>query len=135
MYISLSVKPGTETLYEEWPHGMVAAAAEFPGHQGVNILRPSGKTDGQYVLIYRYDNWVNCQNWEQSQPRARWVEKLGDIVEGEAQLRRVTGLEFWFDLPQIPVVAKVPQYKIAIVLIDVVFVLVYLTCPFCEGHL
>lgn len=123
--LSRRIKPGQEAAYEDWLHGIVAAASEFPGHQSVNILRPSGATDGQYVLIYRYDSWANCQNWEQSQTRASWVAKLGDIVEGEAQLHRVTGLEFWFDLPQIPVAAKAPQHKMAIVLIAVVFALVY----------
>jgi len=123
--ISRRVRPGQEAAYETWVHGIIDAASGFPGHQGVNVLRPSGQTDGQYVLIYRYDTWANCENWEQSQTRAAWVAKLSDIVEGEAQTRRVTGLEFWFDLPQVPVSAKAPQYKMAIVLIGVVFALVY----------
>lgn len=123
--ISRRIKPGHEEDYEAWVHGIIEAASGFPGHQGVNILRPSGQTDGQYVLIYRYDNWANCENWERSKTRAAWVEKLGDMVEGESQMRRVTGLEFWFDLPKVPAGKPPSQHKMALTLIAVVFVLVY----------
>ncbi|MGB0671750.1 MAG: hypothetical protein ACPGNT_09660 [Rhodospirillales bacterium] len=52
------------------------------------------------------------------------LEDLG-IVEGEAKLHRVTGLEFWFDLPEVPVASKPSPHKMALVLIVVVFALVY----------
>jgi antibiotic biosynthesis monooxygenase (ABM) superfamily enzyme len=123
--ISRKVVPGRETDYENWLHGVIAAASDFPGHLGVSILRPSGRTDGRYVLIYRFDSWEHCQRWETSDTRASWVEKLGGLVVGEADSKRVTGLEAWFDLPEIPVQQHAPRWKMAIVLIAVVFVLVY----------
>lgn len=123
--ISRRVKPGREAEYETWIHEVIEAASDFPGHQGANILRPSGKTDGRYVLIYRFDTWAHCENWENSDTRASYVDQLTDMVEGEAQMDRVTGLEFWFDLPQVPAASKAPQWKMALVLIVVVFCLVY----------
>ncbi len=123
--ISRRIKPGREADYEAWVHGISEAAADFPGHQGVNILRPSGRTDGRYVLIYRYDSWAHCEQWERSETRAAWIDKLGDMVEGEAQMRRVTGLEAWFDLPEVPATAHAPRWKMALVLIVVVFALVF----------
>ncbi|MGB0659108.1 MAG: antibiotic biosynthesis monooxygenase [Mangrovicoccus sp.] len=125
--ISRRVKAGREAEYETWLHGIVEAAADFPGHMGVNILRPSGQTDGRYVLIYRFDTWHHCEAWERSDTRAEWVAKLGDLVEGDSELRRVTGLEAWFDLPEIPLPAQkhAPQWKMALVLVVVVFVVVY----------
>jgi antibiotic biosynthesis monooxygenase (ABM) superfamily enzyme len=124
--ISRRIKPGREADYEAWVHGIIAAASPFPGHQGVNILRPSKQTDGQYVLIYRYDTWAHCDNWEQSDIRAEWIARLDDMVEGEAQTKRVTGLEFWFDMPEIPAAKTPSKHKMALTLIVVVFVLVYL---------
>ena len=123
--VSRRIKPGREADYEAWVHGVVAEASKFPGHQGVNVLRPSDKTKGNYVLIYRYDNWENCENWENSPERAKWTARLDEMVEGEAQFKRVTGLEFWFDLPQVPVGAAPSQHKMALTLIVVVFCLVY----------
>ncbi|GAB4362585.1 MAG: antibiotic biosynthesis monooxygenase [Oricola sp.] len=123
--ISRRVKPGREAEYEEWLHGIIAEASGFPGHQGVNILRPSPQTGGRYVLIYRFDDWAHCQDWENSDVRAEWIERLDGLVEGETHTKRVTGLEFWFDLPEVPAAAHAPRYKMAVVLVIVVFALVF----------
>ena len=123
--MSRRVKPSFEAEYEAWISSVIKAASRFEGHQGANILRPSQRTDGCYVLIYRFDNWAHCNAWEKSDIRADHVAKLEGIVEGEATTTRVTGLEFWFELPEVPVTAKAPQWKMALVLIAVVFVLVY----------
>ncbi|MGH1355793.1 MAG: antibiotic biosynthesis monooxygenase [Thalassovita sp.] len=123
--ISRRVTPGREAEYETWLHGIIEAASDFPGHMGVNILRPSGATDGRYVLIYRFDSWAHCEAWEQSDTRQHWVWQLQGIVEGEAETRRVTGLEAWFDLPEVPAAKHAPQWKMAITLIVVVFVIVF----------
>ena len=123
--ISRKVAPGREADYETWLHGIIEAASDFPGHMGVNVLRPSGRTDGRYVLIYRFDSWEHCDRWEKSETRARWAAKLAGLVEGQDEFRRVTGLEAWFELPEIPVQKTAPQWKMALVLIAVVFVVVY----------
>lgn len=123
--ISRRVKPGAEAQYETWLHGIIEAASDFPGHMGVNILRPSGKTDGRYVLIYRFDSWAHCEAWERSDTRKHWTDQLAAIVEGQAETRRVTGLEAWFDLPEVPAAKHAPQWKMAITLVVVVFFIVY----------
>jgi len=123
--ISRRVLPGREAEYEDWVRRIIAAASDFTGHLGVNVLRPSGKTDGRYVLIYRFDSWEHCQIWEKSETRANFVAELDGIVAGEAETRKVTGLEAWFDLPEVPAQKHAPQWKMAIVLVVVVFVVVY----------
>lgn len=123
--ISRKVLPGHESDYEAWLRGVIAAAATFPGHMGVNVLRPSGRTDGRYVLIYRFDSWDHCNCWETSDTRADWVARLDGIVVGETESRRATGLEAWFDLPEVPAARQPPRWKMALVLVAVVFALVY----------
>lgn len=123
--ISRRVLPGRAAEYEAWVTRVVAAAAAFPGHMGANILRPSGKTGGRYVLIYRFDSYAHAQAWEDSPRRAALVAELDGLVEGETEMRRVTGLEAWFDLPEVPAQKHAPQGKMALVLIVVVFALVY----------
>ncbi|PRY85038.1 hypothetical protein [Donghicola tyrosinivorans] len=54
-----------------------------------------------------------------------WVDRLEGLVEGEAEMRRVTGLDAWFDLPEVPTAKHAPRWKMAITLIVVVFVIVY----------
>ncbi len=39
--VSRKVKPGSEAAYEQCVSDLVSAAADFKGHQGATILRPS----------------------------------------------------------------------------------------------
>ena len=120
--ISRQIKAGREADYEQWVSGVIEAAGNFEGHLGTNILRPADKTDHKYVIIYRFDSYEHCQQWEQSETRQHWLDKLKPFVEGEAETRRSTGLEFWFDLPLLP--AKKPAtWKMSLVLIVVVFII------------
>ena len=123
--VSRRVSPGREAEYEDWLHGIAAAATAYEGHQGINILRPSAQTGGRYVLIYRFDSDAHAAAWENSPERAHWIAKLEGITEGEVERKRVTGLEVWFDLPEVPAAAHAPRWKMALVLIAVVFVIVY----------
>jgi len=123
--VARRILPGREQDYEDWVKGVSTVAAQFPGHMGVNVLRPSPATKGAYVLIYRFDSYAHGQAWEESEDRALWVGKLAGMTEGEATYKKVTGLEFWFDLPEMPAEMKPSPHKMALVLIVVVFVLVY----------
>lgn len=135
--ISRRVKPGLEAQYEAWISGVIEAASTYPGHLGTNVLRPGPATDHEYVLIYRFDTYSNCRIWEQSALRSQWLEKLVGMVEGDPVTRRGTGLEFWFDLPELPVQTHPSPHKMALVLITVVFSLVLLLNvalgPWLEG--
>jgi len=122
--VARRVRPGREAAYEAWVRGITSAAAGFPGHQGINVLRPSVATGGEYVLIYRYDSYAHARQWEESAERAQWLEQLGPLVAGEERRKRVTGLEFWFDLPEVPAAARPSPHKMALVLFVVVYVLV-----------
>ncbi len=122
--VSRKVVAGQEQAYEEWVSGISKVSARYAGHMGVNVLRPSDATNGEYVIIYRFDNYQNACKWEKSAERAEWIDKLNDLVEGEATRKKVTGLEFWFDLPSIPVTMVPSKHKMALVLVFVVYTLV-----------
>lgn len=123
--VSRRVLPGRTAEYEAWVHGIAEAASGFAGHQGLNVLRPSDQTGGRYVLIYRFDSDAHAKAWEASSDRSHWIAKLEGIAEGDDERKRVTGLEVWFDLPQVPAAAHAPRYKMALVLVAVVFGLVF----------
>ncbi|MDF2180596.1 antibiotic biosynthesis monooxygenase [Neptuniibacter sp. CAU 1671] len=122
--ISRRVKPGRESDYEQWISGVIEAAGEYPGHLGTSVLRPGPATRHEYVLIYRFDNYEHCQQWEQSYLRKQWLDKLEGMTEGDATTVRGTGLEFWFDLPELPAHQPPSPAKMALVLVVVVFVLI-----------
>jgi uncharacterized protein len=122
--VSRKAVAGKEKEYEQWISGITQSAAKFPGHMGTNVLRPSDATKGEYVIIYRFDNYQNACHWEQSEARSEWLDKVKPLVQGEAVRRKVTGFEFWFDLPSVPVTHAPSRQKMAVVMIIVVYVLV-----------
>ncbi len=121
--VSRRIRPGMEKRYEDWVRGVTRAAQQWPGHLGVDVLRPSAATGGEYVIIYRFDTYAHSKAWEESDERARWTDRLDDLVEGDTRVRKVTGLEFWFDLPEVPVHAQPSPHRMALTLIVVVFLL------------
>lgn len=122
--VSRKVIVGKEKDYEKWIKGVTQAAAKYVGHMGSSVLRPSNATKGEYVLIYRFDNYLHAQTWENSKERKDWVNQLPPLVVGEAKRKRVTGLEFWFDLPSVEVTKTPSKIKMSLVLFVVVYTLV-----------
>jgi len=122
--ISRKVKSGHEVEFEQWLSGIIEASSSYAGHQGASVLRPGPTTNYEYVIIYRFDSYYHCQQWEHSELRQQWLDKLGGLEAGEATTRRGTGLEFWFDLPELPINKAAPPHKMALVLIVVVYVLI-----------
>ncbi len=120
--IARKVVAGREADYEQWLKSVSAAALRFPGHMGVNMIRPT-TASREYVTIFRFDSYLHSRRWEESEVRQQWLARLEGIVEGDAEVREGTGLEFWFSLPELPLSHPSP-HKMALVLLVVVFVLV-----------
>jgi antibiotic biosynthesis monooxygenase (ABM) superfamily enzyme len=119
--IARKAKPGREADYEAWISRVTAEVSGWPGYQGVNILRPGVATDFAYVTIYRFTTWEHCNAFEKSEERARLLQDLEGMVEPEAEIKKVTGLEFWFDLPEVPVQARPSPHKMALVVTMVAY--------------
>ena len=121
--IARKVRSGAEKKYEDWLHRISKVALKFPGHQGVHVLKPSKKTSGEYVLIVGFDTYQHQRSWEESTERKQFITELEseDWVEGNTEIKKVSGLEFWFQLPEIPVHAAPNRHKMALVLMVVVF--------------
>jgi len=120
--ISRRVVPGREADYEAWVQSISAQGVKFPGHMGVNVIRPKPPSS-EYVTIFRFDSYQHSRDWEESEVRSRWLDRLGGIVEGEEEVQKGTGLEFWFSLPDLPVSHPSP-HKMALVLLVVVYSIV-----------
>ena len=121
--ISRKIKPGLEEEYKQWEKAIIAEAATFPGYMGTNFIRPHPSTENKFILIYRYDSYENANRWEHSEVRKRWLEVVEPLLTEEPVKQKVTGLEVWFDLPEISATKPAPRYKMAIVLTVVLYVL------------
>ncbi len=125
--IARKVKAGAEKKYEDWLHRIAEVAMGFPGHQGVHVLKPSDKTSGEYVLIVGFSSYEHQKNWEESSQRQQFLDELDEkeLIDGCTKIKKVSGLEFWFTLPEIPSHAAPNRHKMALVLIVVVFSLLF----------
>src|SRR5215212_6764762 len=112
---SRRVKQGREQEFEEWVYGILAAANEFPGYLGSEVLRPSDSDDNEYKIVFRFDHASNLHAWENSEERQRWLRKSRPLLQEEEKVNVLTGLETWFTLPSKSGESAPPRYKMAIV--------------------
>jgi antibiotic biosynthesis monooxygenase (ABM) superfamily enzyme len=109
------VKPGREQDFEAWLAGIGRAASQFEGHQGLNVLRPPGSGAPEYVYIFRFDSYAHLQRWEDSDVCHEWVAHLGDLTETSGSKQVLTGLEYWFTLPNAPGLPPPARSKMVLV--------------------
>lgn len=113
--VSRVVKPGREPAFTAWAEGISREAVRFPGHRGVNVIR-TGAADGrQFVLLFSFARPEDLQAWERSETRRHWLQRVDDLVEGQAHVQALTGLETWFSLPGEPRARPPARYKMAVV--------------------
>ena len=113
--VSRRVKLGREKEFEEWAVGISREAQKFEGFLGTKNIQPSNITNSNSVVIIKFDRYKNLKKWEDSSNRAKWIEKASDFTEGDVQVQKITGLEYWFTLPKTPFQTPPPRYKMAIV--------------------
>ena len=118
--ITRTVKPGHEPAFETWLHGISQAAARFPGHHSVTILRPRAG-DREYTIVLQFDREENLKAWLESDVRREWVERSKADTEGEERRAVVSGLEHWFTLPGKAAPHRPPPWKMATLTILVVY--------------
>jgi antibiotic biosynthesis monooxygenase (ABM) superfamily enzyme len=113
--ISHIVRPGREQGYEAWFHGIAADARKFKGYLDVSTIRPHDHAHPEYVVILKFDCYNNLKTWIESDIRQEWIERLQPLIEKPETIQTMTGLETWFTLPNKPMKAPPPRYKMAIV--------------------
>jgi antibiotic biosynthesis monooxygenase (ABM) superfamily enzyme len=117
------VKEQDHAAYEEWLREIVPVAARFPGHRGVNVIRPvKGAT--QYTVILHFDGIDNLRAWLDSAERRALIAKALPLLGGEDAVEIKTGLEFWFTPPSR--LQRAPPYKQFIVTFSVIYPLTIL---------
>jgi uncharacterized protein len=107
------VRAGREREFEDWIRGVGADAAGFAGYLGSNIMPPRG-TSREYVFIMRFDSYDHLMEWETSEQRLLWLERVQPLVEGEVRVHRTTGLEYWFTLPDQPGTPAPAKWKMVL---------------------
>ena len=123
------VKRGKVDEFEQWVKDVGNEVIRFEGHLGTNILRPSSSERPEYIIIFRFDTYENLMRWEDSDVRRYWIEKVQPLITRETRAHHLTGLEYWFTLPEQPGKKAPARHKMAIVTWLALFPLVIVVPP------
>ena len=75
------VKKNKIKEFEEWLSGINREVSRQNGSMGIDIIRPTDKeSKPEYVIIFRFDNYVNLTKWENSSIRNEWLKKGRELV-------------------------------------------------------
>jgi len=121
--VTRRVKSGYESQYENWIKRLLEAAKSMKGYIGASIQKPAPGTT-EYTSIFRFDNVENLRKFEESEIRARYLREVVGYVEADAIWKKFSGLEFWFSPPTAAIVPQPSRFRMALVMIVVVYGLV-----------
>ncbi len=122
--VTRRVKRGSESAYEDWLKRLIHEASALPGYLGTNIHRPPPAGPPEYTSVFRFDSVDHLRAFEESDLRRRALAEVAGLVEADATWKKLTGLEFWFTPPPGTLVPQPSRFRMALVMIAVVYGLV-----------
>lgn len=96
--IKHTVRPEFRERYETWLKQIITAAAEFPGHEGVHILRPREGTN-TFEIAVRFSSNDAAEAWLNSNIRKELLSSIVFALASDEQLEIKSGIDFWFTPP------------------------------------
>jgi antibiotic biosynthesis monooxygenase (ABM) superfamily enzyme len=121
--VTRRVRPGREVDYEAWLARLLSEAKGLRGYLGTTVHRPSAG-GREYTSIFRFATVDDLRAFEESELRTRALAEVVDLVEADARWDRLTGLELWFTPPPGTIAPQPSRFRMALVMIVVVYGLV-----------
>lgn len=112
--ISRTVRPGRETEFERKVRAFVPRALEFPGHLGVQVVKPAPGAGREYLVIIRFASREMWDRFLVSEAYTRFREEIDPLLEKPPEVQEMCGLESWVTPPGEPV-RPLPRWKMALV--------------------
>jgi antibiotic biosynthesis monooxygenase (ABM) superfamily enzyme len=125
--ITRRVRPGHEAAYEAALARLQADGPRFDGYLGATTQRPApGAAEPVYSSVIRFAGVAQLRAFERSDRRAAFTDEVAPHVLADAAWAEHTGLEFWFSPPAGTVVPQPVRWRMALVMVGVVYALVAL---------
>ena len=123
--VTRRARSGREAEYEDWLKRLLAEAESLKGYLGATVQRPAADAKvREFTSVFRFDSVESLKAFEGSELRRRYLAEVVDYVEADANWQRLTGLEFWFTPPKGTMVPQPSRWRMAVVMIAVVYGLV-----------
>lgn len=127
LHIQQRVRPEALERYEQWLRTIAARAAEYSGHQGVHIIRPT-PGHNEYTILIRFACLADAERWTGSSVRRELLAEIADAFEHEDRFHIQPGIEFWFT-PSSPAQKKPAPWKQWLITTSVIWPLTMLIPP------
>jgi uncharacterized protein len=127
LLIQHRVRADSTGRYEAWLRVILAKAAEYPGHQGVHIIRPTSG-DNEFSIIIRFATESDASRWVNSADRRRLLGEIEDAIEQGDRLRIQSGIDFWFT-PSGSAAKQAPGWKQWLITTSVIWPLTMFVPP------
>lgn len=89
------IREGCAEQYEAWLRQIMARAAAYPGHLGVQVVRPPAG-GREYVTVVRFCSGEDARRWSGSADRRELVSAVRELLEGGDEVEILSGIDFWF---------------------------------------
>lgn len=123
--VTRHIKPGRDKDYAEWFGRMIQAVKAFPGYRGITSVVPGGSDRDLRIVVYRFADRESMERWEASPERKKLLEEVENYAT--QVYNKATGLETWFELPNIHSIVPPPKWKMAIVTFFAASIVSYLS--------
>lgn len=122
------IKPDARAEYETWLKRIIHVAAQYPGHLGVNILRPTeGHND--YEIALRFASHADAGRWLESAERKALINDALPSFREDEVIEIQSGIDYWFSPPGVPANKQPVRWKQWLVTTSVIWPLTLLV-PF-----
>jgi antibiotic biosynthesis monooxygenase (ABM) superfamily enzyme len=112
--ISRTVRAGRESEFEEKVRAFVPRSLEFPGHLGVQVVKPAPGAGREYHVIIRFSNRELWDRFLASEAYTRFRAEIEPLLEKPPEIQEMCGLESWFTPPG-EALRPLPKWKMALV--------------------
>lgn len=96
--------------------------------------RKNRSPSSYYVIIFRFAKAGQLEAWESSHERAQLLAEVKPMTE-HTTVEKVSGMEYWFQLPGHAGKAPPPRHEMAVVTVLAIYPLVMFFVPFMGGLL
>jgi antibiotic biosynthesis monooxygenase (ABM) superfamily enzyme len=94
--ISHRVCSGREPDYEKWLDEIIPACKSYPGHLGIQVIRPVPGATREYTHLIRFDSRDRLLAWMNSPERDQLIAKVQPLLAADDRYVVSSGLDFWF---------------------------------------
>ncbi|WP_137389604.1 antibiotic biosynthesis monooxygenase [Rhodoligotrophos defluvii] len=94
--ISHRVRTGREADYERWLEEIIPACKSYPGHLGIQVIRPVPGATREYTHLIRFDSRDHLLAWMNSPEREQLIAKVQPLLAADDRYVVRSGLDFWF---------------------------------------